>query len=184
MFMKKETELEDLILILKDRFLNNMHRHAQLDWKFIEEKIKLQPDKLNSLFLMEQSGGESDVIGYDKETNTYVFCDCSKESPKGRRSYCYDRDALDARKEHKPTNNAIDVARKVGIKLLNEEEYRMLQALEAVDTKTSSWIETPAIIRNLGGALFGDFRYNAVFIYHNGASSYYSSRGFRGILKI
>src|SRR5690606_25088474 len=128
--------------------------------------------------------GEPDVIGYDKETNTYVFCDCSKESPKGRRSYCYDRDALDARKEHKPANNAIDVARKMGIKLLNEEEYRMLQALEAVDTKTSSWIETPAIIRNLGGALFGDFRYTAVFIYHNGASSYYSSRGFRGILKI
>lgn len=136
--MKKETALEDLILILKDRFLNNMHRHAQLEWKCIEEKIKLQPDKLNSLFLMEQSGGEPDVIGYDKETNTYVFCDCSKESPKGRRSYCYDRDALDARKEHKPANNAIDVARKMGIKLLNEEEYRMLQALEAVDTKTSS----------------------------------------------
>lgn len=106
-FMKKETELEDLILILKDWFLNNMHRHTNLDWKYIEEKIKLQPDKLNSLFLMEQSGGEPDVIGYDKETNTYVFCDCSKESPKGRRSYCYDRDALDARKEHKPANNAL-----------------------------------------------------------------------------
>jgi hypothetical protein len=175
---------EALLQILKTRFDKNPNRHPNLDWHKIEEKLKSNPKKLLTLAKMEETGGEPDVVGYAKETDHYLFIDCAKETPTGRRSTCYDHEAQEARKEHKPQNNAIDMANSIGIELLTEEQYRHLQTLGAFDTKTSSWIKTPAAIRTLGGALFADFRYNQVFIYHNGAQSYYAARGFRGILKV
>lgn len=176
--------ITNIITILKVRFEKNQHRHNDLSWNDIEKKLEANDQKLSVLLKMEETGGEPDVIGYDAKTKEFIFCDCSKETPAGRRSLCYDRKALNERKEHKPINNVIDMANEIGIKLLNEEEYRALQLLEAFDNKTSSWIETPKNIRDLGGALFGDCRYETVFIYHNGAISYYAARGFRGLLKV
>ena len=173
-----------LLNTLKMRFAKNMHRHKNIDWNDVLAKLEKDPAKIDVLLRMEQTGGEPDVVVFDEQSNEVIFCDCATESPKGRRSYCYDRPALDARKEHKPKNSAVDAAREIGIKLLNEEEYRALQAIESFDKKTSSWIETPKKIRDLEGALFGDFRYDTVFFYHNGASSYYAARGFRGLLKV
>lgn len=175
---------QELLSLLKDRFEKNMKRHKGLQWEAIQEKLKSHPEKLWSLNEMEISGGEPDVIGIDKKTDEYVFCDCSPESPKGRRSICYDYEALQSRKEHKPKNNAIDLASSMGIEILSESEYRELQKLGEFDLKTSSWIKTPAEIRELGGALFCDRRYDTVFLYHNGAESYYAARGFRGKLKV
>lgn len=173
-----------LLKILKARFEKNIHRHPHLDWNKIQSKLESNPEKLSFLFRMEETEGEPDVIGYETETDTYVFCDCSAESPKGRRSLCYDRAALNSRKEHKPQNNALDMANEIGIEILDETQYRALQQLGNFDTKTSSWIKTPDAIRKLGGALFCDYRYQTVFTYHNGAESYYAARGFRGLLKI
>lgn len=173
-----------LLKILKARFEKNIHRHPHLDWNKIQSKLESNPEKLSVLFRMEETEGEPDVIGYETETDTYVFCDCSAESPKGRRSLCYDRAALNSRKEHKPKNSALDVAIEIGIEILDETQYRALQQLGIFDTKTSSWIKTPDAIRKLGGALFCDYRYQTVFTYHNGAESYYAARGFRGLLKI
>lgn len=184
---KKElnsTQITELLEILKSRFDKNMQRHKNLDWNQVQAKLKAQPGKLWSLQEMEQTGGEPDVIDYDKKLDDFIFCDCSVESPKGRRSLCYDREALISRKEFKPENSAMDLAETMGIELLTEENYRDLQKLGTFDAKTSSWIKTPAAIRNHGGALFGDFRYGTVFIYHNGASSYYAARGFRGLLRV
>ncbi|MBR7553282.1 DUF4256 domain-containing protein [Allobacillus sp. GCM10007491] len=178
---EKQHELLD---ILKERFEKNSHRHENLNWKDVEPKLKNNREKLWSLNEMESTEGEPDVIAYDEVTGEYIFCDCSKESPKGRRKVCYDREALEARKKYKPENNAIDMANDMGIEMLTEEQYRELQKLEPFDTKTSSWIQTPGTVRNLGGALFGDYRYGQVFIYHNGADSYYGVRGFRGILRV
>lgn len=179
------SEQQDALLkTLKKRFEKNMHRHKGLDWEKIEKKLKTGKKKLWSLNEMEQSGGEPDVLELDKKSNTYIFYDCSAESPKGRRSICYDREAQESRKEHKPKNNAVDMAAEMGIELLTEKQYRELQKSGNYDTKTSSWIETPPEIRELGGALFADFRYNNVFVYHNSAPSYYASRGFRGLLKV
>lgn len=175
---------EELFNVLKERFEKNMHRHEGLDWNQIQQKLEANPMKLWSLHEMEKTEGEPDVIGFDEKTGEYLFCDCSKESPKGRRSLCYDREALEARKKHKPENSAMDMAKEMGIEILTEEQYRELQKLEPFDTKTSSWIKTPADIRERGGALFCDYRYGHVFVYHNGADSYYSSRGFRGLLKV
>jgi hypothetical protein len=169
----------ELLTILKKRFKKNMHRHFGIQWEHIEEKLLSQPKKLWSLKQMEETGGEPDLIIFDNQTNFYVYCDCSTESPKVRRSLCYDRPALESRKEHKPKNNAIDMAAQMGVKLLTEEQYNNLQKLENFDNKTSSWLLTPQSIRNLGGAIFGDLRYGRVFIYHNGAESYYAARGFR-----
>jgi len=177
-------QTDELMKIVKTRFEKNKKRHEGLDWGKIETKLKSNPEKLWSLNEMEATGGEPDVIAYDKKTDEYILCDCSKETPKERRSICYDREALDSRKEHKPKNNAIDMAAAMGIELLNEEQYRTLQTLGNFDTTTSSWIKTPDAIRKLGGAIFADFRYNHVFIYHNGAQSYYAVRGFRGLLKV
>lgn len=173
-----------LLKILKVRFEKNSHRHPDLDWSKIQSKLESNPRKLAVLFRMEETEGEPDVIGYETETDTYVFCDCSAESPKGRRSLCYDRAALNSRKEHKPQNNALDIANEIGIEILDETQYRALQQLGNFDTKTSSWIKTPDAIRKLGGALFCDYRYQTVFTYHNGAESYYAARGFRGLIKI
>jgi uncharacterized protein YpuA (DUF1002 family) len=170
--------------ILKNRFEKNTQRHKDIEWSKIQAKIETNPTKLWSLYQMETSGGEPDVIEYDKTTDEYIFFDCASESPKGRRSLCYDREALDTRKEFKPENNVIDMANSMGIELLTEEQYRQLQQLGNFDTKTSTWITTPDKIRKLGGAIFADFRYETVFIYHNGASSYYAVRGFRGALKV
>jgi len=186
---KKELSAEQmkmLLRILKSRFEKNMNRHKGLDWASVEEKLEGQEAslKLWSLHEMEKTGGEPDVVGVDKNTGEFIFFDCSPESPKGRRSVCYDREGLESRKEHPPKNSAMDMATEMGIELLSEEQYRMLQTLENVDEKTSSWIKTPASIRELGGALFCDFRYGQVFVYHNGAQSYYSARAFRGILKV
>jgi hypothetical protein len=175
-------QTQDLLLVLKNRFEKNLHRHKGLAWQPIQEKLNQQPEKLVSLLAMEETGGEPDVLDFDKKTNQFLFCDFAKESPTGRRSYCYDKAALDARKLNKPANNALQVAAEMGITLLNENEYKELQQIEVVDTKTSSWLLTPESIRKLGGALFGDYRYGQVFIYHNGAESYYASRGFRGLL--
>jgi len=177
-------QIEELLSVLKDRFEKNMKRHKGLQWEVVEAKIKSHHEKLWSLNEMEFSGGEPDVIGFDKKNDQYIFCDCSAESPKGRRSICYDYEALQSRKEHKPKNNAIDLASSMGIEILSESEYRELQKLGEFDLKTSSWIKTPSEIRELGGALFCDRRYDTVFVYHNGAESYYAARGFRGILKI
>lgn len=175
---------EKLIETLRARFEKNMNRHQGLVWDNVRTKLRTNAEKLWSLNEMEQSGGEPDVIGFDEHTGAYTFCDCSAESPKGRRSVCYDREALESRKEHKPKHNAMDMATSIGISLLTEEQYRELQKLGAFDTKTSSWVKTPPDIRKLGGALFCDRRYDTVFAYHNGAESYYSSRGFRGLLKV
>lgn len=175
---------EDLFKILKTRFEKNMNRHKSIEWNKVQAKLEANPAKLWSLNEMEESGGEPDVVGYDKTTNEYIFYDCAVESPKGRRSICYDHEALEARKEHKPGNSAIEMASDMGIEILTEEQYRKLQTLGAFDTKTSSWIKTPSAIRELGGALFCDRRYNEVFVYHNGAESYYAARGFRGMLKV
>lgn len=175
---------EELIRTLQKRFEKNMNRHKGLVWTKVEEKIKADNGKLRTLNEMEKTGGEPDVIGYDKKNGEYIFCDCSPESPSGRRSLCYDREALDARKENKPAGNVIDMAAAMGIELLTEEQYRELQSLGNFDAKTSSWIRTPDRIRKLGGALFGDFRYDTVFFYHNGAQSYYAARGFRGMVKV
>ncbi|MBD7986228.1 DUF4256 domain-containing protein [Sporosarcina sp. Sa2YVA2] len=179
-----EDQRIELLNLLKERFENNMHRHEGLDWSDVRSKLETQSDKLWSLNEMEQTGGEPDVIGLDEETDTYIFCDCSPESPSGRRSVCYDPEALEARKKNKPAHSAMGMAAEMGIELLDEEQYRSLQQIEAVDKKTSSWISTPNAIRQLGGALFCDYRYATVFVYHNGADSYYAARGFRGILKV
>ena len=181
-----ETERTDLLKILKARFEKNQQRHAGVNWDDVQATLLAgkSEEKLWSLNEMEQTGGEPDVVGFDANTGEYLFCDCSAESPKGRRSLCYDRAALDARKEYKPENSAIDLANAMGIDLLNESEYRELQKLGTFDTKTSSWVKTPDEIRKLGGAVFCDRRYNTVFLYHNGADSYYAARGFRGKLRI
>lgn len=175
---------EGLLGTLKTRFEKNMKRHVGLEWSKIQTKLEADPDKLWSLFVMERTEGEPDVIGFDKKNNEYVFCDCSAESPKGRRSICYDGSALESRKEHKPKNSAMDMAAEMGIELLTEEQYRELQQVGEFDRKTSSWIKTPEAIRKLGGALFCDRRYDHVFVYHNGAESYYAARGFRGSLRV
>lgn len=173
-----------LLKILENRFLKNMHRHKEIEWEKVKAKLQSQQDKLWSLNEMEASEGEPDVIGFDKNTSEFIFCDCSTESPKGRRSLCYDREALDSRKEYKPVDSAIEVAAAMGIEILSELQYRDLQKSGTYDTKTSSWLLTPEPIRKLGGAIFGDFRYGTVFIYHNGASSYYAARAFRGLLRV
>jgi hypothetical protein len=175
---------EELLRALKARFEKNMSRHKGLEWAKVQAKLEANTEKLWSLNEMERTGGEPDVVGYDEETGEYVFYDCSAESPKGRRNVCYDREALESRKEHKPENNAIDMAAAMGIELLTEEQYRELQKLGNFDTKTSSWVKTPSDIRKLGGALFADRRYNTVFVYHNSAPSYYAARGFRGSLRV
>ncbi|HEY6802000.1 MAG TPA: DUF4256 domain-containing protein [Pyrinomonadaceae bacterium] len=175
---------KELLGTLKTRFEKNMDRHKELDWTRVQERLEADPEKLWSLSEMERTGGEPDVVGYDKKTGEYVFFDCSAESPKGRRSFCYDRAALDSRKEHKPENTALDLSAEIGIEILTEEQYRELQQLGKFDLKTSSWIKTPADVRKLGGALFCDRRYDTVFLYHNGAESYYAARGFRGSLKV
>ncbi|WP_299501145.1 DUF4256 domain-containing protein [Mucilaginibacter sp.] len=185
--MKKELspqQGEELLSLLKARFEKNMNRHKGLEWTKVQAKLEADIEKLWSLNEMETTGGEPDVVGYDKQTGEYIFYDCSAESPKGRRSLCYDREAHEARKEFKPENNAVDVATAMGIELLSEEQYRELQQLGKFDLKTSSWVKTPADIRKLGGAIFCDRRYDTVFVYHNGAESYYAARGFRGSLKI
>ncbi|NND33360.1 MAG: DUF4256 domain-containing protein [Saprospiraceae bacterium] len=174
----------ELLKVLKTRFEKNMHRHQGLAWNEIFSRLHSKPGKLWSLNEMERTGGEPDVVGLDQESDEYIFYDCSAESPKGRRSICYDREALESRKKYKPENSAMDMASAMGIELLTEEEYRVLQQLGNFDMKTSSWIVTPPEIRKLGGALFADFRYNTVFIYHNGAESYYAARGFRGSLRV
>jgi hypothetical protein len=174
----------ELLGTLKARFEKNMKRHEGLEWTKVQAKLEANAEKLWSLHEMERTGGEPDVVGHDKKTGQYTFYDCSAESPKGRRSVCYDRQALDARKENKPENSAMDMAAAMGIELLTEEQYRELQKLGNFDTKTSSWVKTPADIRKLGGALFCDRRYNTVFVYHNGAESYYAARGFRGSLRV
>jgi hypothetical protein len=175
---------QELITILKARFEKSMHRHQGLEWSAIQARLIAGSEKLWSLNEMERTGGEPDVVGHDSETGEYIFYDCSAESPRGRRSVCYDGDALEARKEHKPQNSAIDMASAIGIEILTEEQYRELQALGAVDTRTSSWVKTAADIRRLGGAIFCDRRYDHVFTYHNGAESYYASRGFRGSFRV
>jgi hypothetical protein len=175
---------EGLLRTLKVRFEKNKNRHQDLEWANVQARLEAHPDKLWSLHEMEETGGEPDVVGYDPKTGEYLLCDCSAESPKGRRSICYDREALESRKEHKPNNTAIDMAAEIGIELLTEEQYRELQKLGKFDLKTSSWVQTPAAIRKLGGALFCDRRYDTVFVYHNGADSYYAARGFRGSLKV
>ncbi|TVX86864.1 DUF4256 domain-containing protein [Paenibacillus agilis] len=184
---KKELSLEqheELLTLLKARFEKNMDRHSDLEWANVQAKLEANPDKLWSLHEMEKTEGEPDVVGYDAQLGEYIFYDCSKESPKGRRSICYDLEALESRKQHKPENNAIDMAAAMGIELLTEEQYRELQKLGNFDLKTSSWVQTPANIRKLGGAIFCDRRYDMVFVYHNGAESYYAARGFRGSLRV
>lgn len=180
----KAAERDELLQALKARFEKHMNRHKNLAWADVQKKLEASADKLWSLNEMEKTGGEPDVVGYDKKSGEIIFVDCAAESPKGRRSSCYDREGLESRKEHKPENNAIDMAAAMGVELLNEEQYRELQQLGNFDTKTSSWLQTPPQIRKLGGAIFGDYRYGTVFIYHNGAQSYYSSRGFRGRLVV
>lgn len=175
---------EELLTRVKARFENNLNRHKGLEWADVQAKLEAHPEKLWSLNEMERTGGEPDVVGYDEKTGEYIFCDCSAESPKGRRSLCYDREALASRKKYKPENSAVDMAASMGIELLTEDQYRELQKCGNFDLKTSSWVKTPAKIRNLGGALFCDRRYDTVFVYHNGAESYYAARGFRGLLKV
>ena len=175
---------EELLGALKARFEKNMNRHKGLEWAQVQAKLETNSEKLWSLSEMERTGGEPDVVGHDKRTGEYIFYDCSAESPKGRRSLCYDREALEGRKEHKPKDSAMDMAAVMGIELLTEEQYRELQKLGDFDTKTSSWVKTPSEIRKLGGALFCDRRYDHVFVYHNGAESYYGARAFRGSLRV
>jgi len=177
-------EQDSLLKVLKARFEKNMHRHSKLKWAGVEAKLKANPEKLSFLSGMEATGGDPDVVGRDQATGEYLFMDCSAETPRGRTSVCYDREGLESRKEHKPGNTAIDMAVALGIRLLTEDQYRDLQNLGEFDTKTSSWLETPDDIRKLGGAIFGDRRYGRVFIYHNGAQSYYGARGFRGVLRV
>lgn len=177
-------EGKELLNILKTRFGQNMKRHKGMDWNDVQARLEKMPAKLWSLNEMEITGGEPDVIGMDKKTGEYIFCDCAAESPKGRRSICYDHEALEARKEHKPKDSAVNMAEEMGIDILTEDQYRELQQLGPFDTKTSSWVHTPADIRKLGGAVFCDRRYNTVFLYHNGAESYYAARGFRGMLRV
>ena len=173
-----------LFATLEDRFKQNKARHKGIAWAAVKARLEKNPQKVRSLYEMERTGGEPDVTGQDKKSGEFIFVDCSPESPAGRRSLCYDREGLDSRKEHKPGNSAIDMASDMGIKLLTEEQYRELQKLGSFDAKTSSWLKTPEAVRQLGGALFGDFRYGNVFIYHNGAQSYYAARGFRGTLRV
>ena len=175
---------EELLSALKARFEKNLNRHKGLEWVKVQAKLESNPEKLWSLNEMERTGGEPDVVGHDKTTGEYIFYDCSAESPKGRRSLCYDREALESRKEHKPENSVMDMAAAMGIELLTEGQYRELQKLGEFDAKTSSWVKTPADIRKLGGAIFADYRYGHVFVYHNGAESYYAARGFRGSLRV
>jgi hypothetical protein len=180
----EEKQREELLRTLKARFEKNMNHHKGLEWTKVQAKLEANTEKLWSLNEMERTGGEPDVVGHDKETGEYIFFDCSAESPKGRRSVCYDREGQESRKEHRPENNAIDMAASMGIELLTEEQYREFQKLGDFDLKTSSWVETPPDIRKLGGALFCDRRYDTVFVYHNSAPSYYASRGFRGSLRV
>ena len=183
--MKKELstkQRDELLGILKARFEKNKSRHQGMDWAVIQTKLEKQAEKLWSLNVMEKTGGEPDVIAFDKKTNAFTFCDCSAESPAGRRSVCYDHEALNDRKENKPKNSAIHMAAEMGIEILTEEQYRSMQELGKFDLKTSSWVQTPAAIRKLGGAIFCDRRYETIFVYHNGAESYYAARGFRGAL--
>jgi hypothetical protein len=184
--MKKidSTQSEELFHTLKERFEKNMNRHTDIKWDNVQSKLQTYPEKLWSLYEMERTGGEPDVVGFDNKTGAFIFYDCAAESPKGRRSLCYDRAAWESRKEYKPENNAFDMAADIGIEILSEEQYRELQQLGSFDLKTSSWIKTPDKIRKLGGALFCDRRYDTVFTYHNGAESYYAARGFRGYLKV
>jgi hypothetical protein len=179
-----QKQREELLGTLKARFENNMNRHEGLEWARVQAKLEADSDNLWSLNEMERTGGEPDVVGYDEVKDEYIFFDCSAESPRGRRKVCYDRQALESRKEHKPENSALDMAAALGIELLTEAQYRELQTLGEFDTKTSSWVKTPPDIRRLGGALFCDRRFGAVFVYHNGAESYYAARGFRGSLRI
>jgi hypothetical protein len=184
---KKELSPEqrkELLGALKARFEKNMNRHEGLDWANAQARLEANPEKLWSLDEMERTGGEPDVVGHDKKTGEYIFYDCAEESPKGRRSLCYDREALESRKENKPKGNAMDMAAAIGVELLTEEQYRELQKLGHFDTKTSSWVKTPSAIRKLGGALFCDRRFDTVFVYHNGAESYYAARAFRGSLRV
>lgn len=180
----KAQERDQLLRSLKGRFEKNLHRHQGHIWAEILAKLERSPAALESLHEMESSGGEPDVIGYDESSGQYLFCDCSVESPPGRRSLCYDREALNSRKEHKPQGSAVEAAAKMGVELLTEQQYRELQQLDEFDTKTSSWVATPEEVRSLGGALFCDRRYGRVFVYHNGAQSYYAARGFRGLLRV
>lgn len=180
----KAQEREELLRTLKARFEKNIKRHEGLEWAGVQARLEADPEKLGALQEMERTGGEPDVVGRDKKTGAYLFHDCSAESPQGRRSLCYDREALDSRKENKPEGSAVDMAAAMGIELLTEEEYRELQKLGEFDLKTSSWVKTPADVRKLGGALFCDRRYGKVFLYHNGAQSYYAARGFRGSLRV
>ncbi len=185
--IKRELSLEqrdELLTLLRTRFEKNMNRHEGLEWDKVQAKLEANPEKLWSLHEMESTGGEPDVVGYDETKDEYIFFDCSAESPKGRRSVCYDREALESRKKHKPENSAVDMANAMGIEMLTEEQYRALQELGQFDLKTSSWVQTPDAIRKLGGAIFCDRRYNTVFMYHNGADSYYGARGFRGSLRV
>ncbi len=175
---------DNLLSVLRNRFEKNTSRHKGISWPDVEAKLKASADKLWSLNEMERTEGEPDVIGFDKKTGEYTFCDCAAESPKGRRSVCYDHEALESRKEHKPENSAMQMAEDMGVEVLTVEQYHELQKLGKFDAKTSSWLKTPADIRKLGGAIFGDWRYGHVFIYHNGAESYYAARGFRGLLKV
>ncbi len=177
-------QTEALLRVLKARFEKNRARHKGIEWTAVQARLESHAEKLWSLDEMELTGGEPDVVGQDKKTGEFIFYDCSAESPKGRRSICYDQEALASRKEHKPANSAVNMAAEMGITLLTEEQYRELQQSGAFDTKTSSWVQTPAVIRELGGALFCDRRYDTVFLYHNGAESYYAARGFRGSLKV
>ena len=177
-------ERQELLSAVKARFEKNMNRHKGLEWAKVQAKLEADPKKLWSLSEMERTGGEPDVVGYDKKTGEYVFYDCAAESPKGRRSVCYDHEALESRKEHKPANSAVDMATDMGVELLTEDQYRELQKLGNFDLKTSSWVKTPPDIRKLGGALYCDRRYNQVFLYHNGAESYYAVRGFRSSLRV
>lgn len=178
------SQIEALLATLKHRFETHMSRHAGLDWQKVQARLEASPEKLRSLHEMERTGGEPDVIGLDSATGEFIFCDCSAESPSGRRSVCYDQEGRESRKEHRPAASATEMAAAIGIELLSEQEYRELQKLGCFDAKTSSWVKTPDAIRRLGGALFCDRRYNAVFVYHNGAQSYYAARGFRGSLRV
>lgn len=175
---------DNLLITLQTRFHQNPQRHKDLEWFEIQKKLEANPEKIAILQKMEDTGGEPDVVGFDEKSGEYMFMDCAAESPKERRSFCYDKAALDKRKENKPKNDAIDAAAEIGIELLDEEQYRYLQTLGTFDAKTSSWLKTPDNIRNLGGAVFGDYRYGTVFIYHNGADSYYAARGLRGLLRV
>lgn len=184
---KKELQtkqINELLASLKVRFEKNINRHEGIEWTKVNANLKVHPQKLWSLYQMEETGGEPDVIGHDKKGDQFIFVDCSPESPVGRRSFCYDQEALDSRKENKPKHSAVGMATEMGVEILTEEQYRNLQKLGTFDTKTSSWVQTPDEIRKLGGALFCDCRYKTIFVYHNGAESYYAARGFRGMLKV